>query len=175
MTRNAIALLTVAALLSACGRGSDKPSAETTTSATVSSDAAAPTVAPAASAASAPAAADTGKLLASLPAPYSSGDPAHGHVVFARCQVCHLVAKGAADSIGPNLWGVFGRKAGSRPGYAYSEGLKAAGFTWDAQRIDTWIANPRAVVPGTKMSFAGLSDAKDRIDVVAYLKTAGSN
>ena len=58
--------------------------------------------------------------------------------------------------------------------FKYSDGLKAAGFTWDAAHIDQWITNPRAVIPGTKMSFAGVKDAKDRADLIAYLKTETS-
>jgi cytochrome c len=70
---------------------------------------------------------------------------------------------------GPNLYGVFGRKAASVPGFSYSDPLKAAGWKWDAQHIDTWITDPKADLPGTKMTFAGLKDPKDRTDVIAYL------
>jgi cytochrome c len=119
----------------------------------------------------APTPAEAAARVAALPAPYSAADPQQGHVVFARCQICHSAAPGGADMIGPNLSGVIGRKAGSRPGFSYSDGMKAAGFVWTPQRIDTWLTNPRAMVPGTKMSFAGLSDAKDRADVIAYLAT----
>jgi len=66
------------------------------------------------------------------------------------------------------------RKAGSIAGFSYSDGLKNSGITWDAAQIDKWITNPRAVVPDTRMSFMGLPNAKDRIDVVAYLKTVTS-
>ena len=72
--------------------------------------------------------------------------------------------------VGPNLWGVFGRKAGSVASFNYSDGMKAAGFTWDAAQIDKWIENPPALITGTKMTYAGMKDAKDRIDVIAYLK-----
>jgi cytochrome c len=75
---------------------------------------------------------------------------------------------------GPNLYGIFGRKAGTQPGYAYSDALKAAGWTWDAARIDQWITDPRAVLAETKMSFVGMKDPKDRTDVIAYLKVATS-
>ena len=74
--------------------------------------------------------------------------------------------------IGPNLHGVFGRKAGTKPGYKYSEALAAAGFTWTAANMDTWIADPRKDVPGTKMTFLGVRDAKNRADLVAYLQSA---
>ncbi|HEY2483441.1 MAG TPA: cytochrome c family protein, partial [Caulobacteraceae bacterium] len=74
----------------------------------------------------------------------------------------------------PDLYAVFGRKAGTSPGFAYSDGLKALGITWDAASLDKWIANPRAMVPGTKMTYIGLSDPKDRTDLIAYLKTVTS-
>jgi cytochrome c len=75
---------------------------------------------------------------------------------------------------GPNLHGVFGRKAGTEGGFAYSEELKASGLVWDAATIDKWVANPKAMVAGTKMSFVGVKNEKDRVDLVAYLKTENS-
>ena len=75
---------------------------------------------------------------------------------------------------GPNLHGIFGRKAGSKAGYAYSDAVKNAGFTWDAEHLDKWLASPREDLPGTKMTFAGLKDPKDRIDLIAYLKAETS-
>jgi len=113
-------------------------------------------------------------LVASLPAPYDSGDPEAGKAQFTQCAACHTTVQGGANMTGPNLWGVFGRKAGTQGDYAYSDGMKAAGWTWDAARIDQWITNPRAVLPGTKMTFAGLADAKARRDIIAYLKGATS-
>jgi cytochrome c len=110
-------------------------------------------------------------MLASLPVAYQTADLDNGQAKFALCQSCHTVAKGADAMTGPNLWGVFGRKAGSAPGFTYSDGLKASGIVWDAAGINKWITNPRAVVPGTKMTYLGMENPKDRIDVVAYLKT----
>lgn len=111
-------------------------------------------------------------MVASLPAPFNAGDPAHGKAIFARCQSCHSLEKGGPDIVGPDLWGLFGRKAGGRKGYSYSEALKSANFTWDAPHLDQWLTDPRSYRPGTKMSFVGLRDAHDRVDVIAYLKTA---
>ena len=75
---------------------------------------------------------------------------------------------------GPNLWGIFGRKAGSKASFTYSDDLKNAGWTWDTDRIDKWITNPRAVLPGTKMTFIGMADPNDRRDVIAFLKVSTS-
>ena len=113
-------------------------------------------------------------LVAELPAPFNAGDIANGKRVFMICKSCHTTVQGGSDMTGPNLWGVFGRKAGTEGSFKYSPGLKAAGFTWDAQHIDTWITNPRAMIADTKMSFAGVKDAKDRADLIAYLKTETS-
>lgn len=114
------------------------------------------------------------ELVEHLPAPYNTGDIENGKRVFLICKSCHTAVQGGGDMTGPNLWGVFGRKAGTEGTFKYSDGLKAAGFTWDAAHIDTWITNPKAVIPDTKMSFAGVKDAKDRIDLVAYLKSETS-
>ncbi len=113
-------------------------------------------------------------LLAALPAPYSTGDIVNGKAKFTQCAACHTTVQGGPNLTGPNLYGIFGRKAGSLDGFAYSDALKAAGWTWDAPRIDTWITNPHAVLATTKMSFVGLKDPKDRTDVIAYLKVATS-
>jgi cytochrome c len=113
-------------------------------------------------------------MVASLPAPFNTGDPAHGKDLFAQCQTCHTAAKGGPNMTGPNLYGIFGRKAGSVDGFNYSDGVRALGYTWDAQKIDTWITDPRAVVPDTRMSFPGLKNPQDRLDVIAYLKVATS-
>ena len=109
-------------------------------------------------------------LLAALPAPYNTGDLLNGQSKFALCRSCHTITEGGPNLIGPNLHGVFGRKAGSLPGYKYSPVVAAAGFDWDADHLDKWLDNPRGFMPGTKMTFAGLHDPKDRIDLIAYLK-----
>ena len=113
-------------------------------------------------------------LLATLPAEFQAADLTNGEAKFAICKTCHNTAQGAGDMTGPDLWGVFGRKAGSEPGFAYSDGMKALGITWDAQAIDKWIASPRSMIPETKMTYIGMENPKDRIDVIAYLKTVTS-
>jgi cytochrome c len=113
-------------------------------------------------------------LVATLPAPYNTGDPEAGKAQFTQCAACHTTVQGGPNMTGPNLYGVFGRKAGSQPDYAYSDSLKAAGWTWDAAQIDKWITSPKALLPDTKMTFVGLADPKARLDVIAYLKGATS-
>lgn len=153
--RNAMMLSVVGAcaLLAGCGQGgSDK--------AAPASEAAAPE----------PTATEKQALLASLPAPYNTADIENGKRKFGLCRSCHTIVPGGANLTGPNLHGVFGRKAGSLENYKYSEVVKNAGFVWDAEHLDKWLAEPRTFLPGTKMSFAGLKTEKDRIDLIAYLK-----
>ena len=109
-------------------------------------------------------------LLAALPAPYNQGDLDNGRRVFARCRSCHTVTEGGPNMTGPNLYGVFGRQAGTAPNYTYSAAVKNAGFAWDAEHLDQWLENPHTFLRGTKMSFAGLPEAADRRDVIAWLK-----
>ena len=115
------------------------------------------------------------QALADLPPRYQGADLKNGAELFSLCRTCHTAISGGADMTGPNLHGVFGRKAASKPGYAYSDALKAFGKTWDADLIDQWLANPRTFAPGTKMSFPGLPDADNRRDVVAYLKVISTS
>lgn len=151
------ALLCSVLLLSACGGD------EQAAGANASGDAPAP---------AAPALTDAERQtrLASLPAPYNAGDLENGRRQFGKCRSCHTIAEGGPNMTGPNLYGVFGRQAGSHPDFAYSEAVAGAGWTWDAQRLDGWLADPRGYLPGTKMSFAGIKDAEDRRDLIAYLK-----
>lgn len=88
---------------------------------------------------------------------------------FAQCAACHAVAKGAPHGLGPNLWGVAGTKAGDIKDYEFSAALKASGLVWDAATMDKWLENPRALVPGTKMSFVGISDPAARKELVDWL------
>lgn len=109
-------------------------------------------------------------LLANLPAPYNTADLENGKRKFGLCRSCHTLTPGGANMTGPNLHGVFGRQAGADPKFNYSDAVKNAGFVWDADHLDQWLANPRTFLPGTKMSFMGLKEAKDRVDLIAYLK-----
>jgi len=89
---------------------------------------------------------------------------------FAQCAVCHSTEKGK-NLVGPSLFGVVGRKAGTEAGFAFSDANKNSGLTWDEKTLDTYLANPMKMVPGTKMTFAGLTDAAQRKEVIDYLKT----
>lgn len=117
-----------------------------------------------------PTAAEKAALLTALPAPYNQADLDNGRRVFARCKSCHTITEGGPDMVGPNLYGVFGRQVGTHGKYNYSPAAKAAGFVWDAETLDHWLENPRTFLKGTKMSFAGIPDATDRRDVIAWLK-----
>jgi len=88
-----------------------------------------------------------------------------------HCRECHSFDKGD-NRIGPTLYGVVGRKAGTVPGFAYSDSLKSSGITWDEKTLDKWITKPNAVVPGNNMGaiFSGLPDAGERAKIIAFLK-----
>lgn len=134
-------------------------------------DTSAPSDAPASAAAAAPEVSDADKaaILASYPAPYNTADLANGKAKFALCQSCHTIAPGGANMTGPNLHGVFGKASASNPDFKYSDALKNAGWVWDANHLDHWLERPQTFLPGTKMTFAGLKDAKDRVDLIGYL------
>jgi cytochrome c len=102
-------------------------------------------------------------------------DVAAGQAVFAKCQSCHSLT---ANGTGPNLTGVVGRKPGTEAGFAYSDGMKSFGEKqpiWDYQHIYEFIKGPQAYINGTKMTFVGLKQPQDRINVIAYLHTQGSS
>ncbi|MEO5597829.1 MAG: c-type cytochrome [Novosphingobium sp.] len=139
--------------LAACG-GGDKASDSSTTG-TTSGEAAAPV------AEATPAevhATETGPSLASAPPE------------FGQCVSCHTIRPGL-NAVGPSLFGVFGRKAGTTAGYAYSDANKNSGLTWDEATLDTYLTAPMKMVPGTKMTFAGVPDPAKRKAIIEFLKT----
>jgi cytochrome c len=86
------------------------------------------------------------------------------------CTACHTVEEGK-NRVGPSLFGVVGRPSGSISGFAYSPAMKAAGITWTADKLDTYLADPKATVPGNKMTFAGVKNEAERADLIAFLAT----
>jgi cytochrome c len=101
----------------------------------------------------------------------ASADPKRGQQTAKVCATCHTFEKGGPDKIGPNLWGVVGRKKGSEGGFAYSDAVKSKGGEWNVDDLNKFLTNPRSYAPGTKMSFAGLPRENQRADIIAYLNT----
>ena len=93
----------------------------------------------------------------------------HGKTVFKKCAACHSVSKGGGNKIGPALWGVIGRKAGSIGDYKYSKAMSGFGKTWDFEAVNTFLIKPKDYVKGTKMAYAGLKKGKDRASIILYL------
>ena len=105
-------------------------------------------------------------------APAIAGDAKAGQALYkAKCAMCHGVTAKAPTGIGPNLFGVAGRKAGKLPGYAYSPAMAASGLVWKADKLKLYLANPQGVVRGNKMPMAPMTVAADRDNIVAYLVT----
>jgi cytochrome c len=100
----------------------------------------------------------------------SAQDVAKGEQVFKKCATCHSIEPGA-KKIGPSLHGVVGRPAGTLEGFNYSEAMKTSGKVWDDATLDAYLADPKGYIPKNKMAFVGLKEAKDRQDVIAYLKS----
>jgi cytochrome c len=106
----------------------------------------------------------------------ATADPAKGEGIFKKCMSCHTINQGGPNGIGPNLYGVLGEAIGKGAnGYAFSPDLAAVGGKWDFEKIDKWLTSPKAMVAGTKMSFAGLDDPMDRANIIAYINKQGSN
>ncbi len=108
---------------------------------------------------------------AAVPAARADDATAAGEAVYKRaCIACHAV-EADKNKIGPSLFGVVGRVSGSVPGYNYSDANKAAKITWTAETLDTYLTDPKAMVPGTKMTYVGLKKPEDRQAIIAYLAT----
>lgn len=101
----------------------------------------------------------------------TDGDPIAGKAIFQRiCQNCHSIEIGV-NKVGPSLWNVVGRQAGTVPDFEYSAAMKANKSEWTISSLDTYLSDPRGDIHGVKMFFRGLPEAKDRADVIAYLQT----
>ncbi len=111
---------------------------------------------------------DIGQLLA-------LGDLAHGQKVFKKCSACHMIASDGKNMIGPNLWGVIGRQAGSIGDYKYSKAMIAYGKQWTFEEMNSYLIKPQAYIKGTKMAFAGLRKEKDRASVIIYMNSKSNS
>jgi cytochrome c len=103
------------------------------------------------------------------------GDLAHGEKVFKKCSACHQIASGGKNMIGPNLWGVIGRTAGSVSDYKYSKAMVAYGKEWTYKEMNSYLVKPQAYVKGTKMAFAGLRKEKDRASVILFMNSKSNS
>jgi cytochrome c len=110
-------------------------------------------------------------LLAAIGAARADGDATRGEKKFEECATCHTLTQGQ-NGVGPSLHGLFGRKAAEIADFRYSAPMKRSGITWTAKTLDEFIADPQMVVVGNRMLYAGLPDAGDRADLIAYLEKA---
>lgn len=116
-------------------------------------------------------------LMTLAPAAHAAGDAEKGERIFRKCAACHTAATDGPRKAGPNLHGVVGRTIGTVEGFAYSDALKTAGEAgevWSEEQLDAFLTDPRAMYKGHKMSFAGLKKEEERADLIAWLKTQGS-
>lgn len=103
-----------------------------------------------------------------------TGDAENGRRVFSRCRSCHVLEEGV-NRVGPSLYGIFGREAGSVEGFRYSEANANSGITWTKETMFEYLENPREYIPGTNMAFPGLRDEQDRADILAYISANGGD
>lgn len=106
------------------------------------------------------------------PRPGDAADIAAGQTEFNKCRICHSVDAGGRSPVGPNLHGVFGRKAGSADKFAYSEAMKNSGIVWDDETLAKYLRNPREFIAGNKMAFPGIRDDEQIANLLAYLHQA---
>ena len=114
---------------------------------------------------------ETGNIMAL----FASASAADGAKIFSKCKACHSIAKGGGNKIGPALWGVLGRKAGSLSDYKYSKAMTAYGKTWSFEEMNGFLTKPKEWIKGTKMSYAGLKSAKDRASLILYMNENTDN
>ena len=108
-------------------------------------------------------------FFAALPGAAAAADARNGEEIYGRCLACHALGY---DRTGPRHCGLFGRRAGSVPGFAYSDAMRRSRIVWSAKTLERFIADPLKTVPGTAMGYAGVKDARERADLIAYLEAA---
>ena len=108
-------------------------------------------------------------LVVAAPTAWADGDAERGQKKFEECQACHSLDRNA-ESVGPSLYGVFGRKAGTLADFRYSPAMKRSGIAWSSEGVDAFVVDPQKVVPANRMPYAGMADAGDRADLIAYLQ-----
>ena len=112
-------------------------------------------------------------LALALPSPaFAKGDKEAGKRVYAQCAACHKIDASGSHGVGPNLNKVIGRRAGTVPGFRFSPAMANSGRVWTETALDAYLAAPMASIPGSRMPFAGLRNAADRRNVIAYIKSA---
>jgi cytochrome c len=158
------------ALLAGCGSQTKETPAAEAPAETAAAPAAAPEAAPAAEAA---APAVTPAVATENYADFK-GDPVAGKTVFIQCQACHSIKEGE-NRVGPSLYSKIGKTAGQVPGFKYSDANKNSGIVWTEEKLFEYLKNPRAVIPGTTMAFAGIPDPQKRADVIAYIKASAAS
>ena len=99
----------------------------------------------------------------------AAGDAARGEKLFGDCKACHMTDR-TTTGLGPSLYGVFGRKSGELADFRYSPAFKRSNITWSPETLDTYITDPQKLVPGNRMPYAGMADARDRADLIMYLQ-----
>ena len=124
-----------------------------------------------ASTASAESSSETGNIMAV----FASTSAAEGAKVFKKCAACHSIAEGGKNKIGPALWGVLGRQAGSLPDYKYSKAMATHGKKWSFEEMNGFLIKPKDWIKGTKMSYAGLKSEKERAAVILYMNQNTNN